>query len=140
MAVVGGSGVSHGRSLPLLPILELLRDAFEIREGDDALTARRKIAGALMTEDRETADDLPLIFDVLGVADHEEPAPRIEGEGRQRRVFAILRRFLAARAAAGLVILLEDLQWFDTASQDFLAGLVDPSIPPTRLPATKTDC
>ena len=118
-------GVSHGKAIPLLPVLEFLRDALEIRDEDDALRARRKIAGTLLLADREIADDLPLIFDLLGVADPAEPGPLIEGEGRERRVFAILRRVVQARSARGpSVVLFEDLQWFDTASQDFLAQLV----------------
>jgi class 3 adenylate cyclase len=123
--VFTGRGVSHGRSIPLLPVLEFLREAFEIADGDDALRARRKIAGALLLADRDFADDLPLIFDLLGVADPDQPDPLVEGEGRERRVFAMLRRFLEARTDADpIVVLLEDLHWFDRASVGFVEELL----------------
>ena len=44
--------------------------------------------------------------------------------GRQRRVFAILLRFLRERGGREpTVILLEDLQWFDPASLEFAKDL-----------------
>ncbi len=129
---VSGHGVSHGKAIPLLPILEFLHPVFEISEQDDEQRRRQKLAGTLLLIDREIADDLPLIFDFFGVPDRDEPAPLVEGEGRERRVFSILRRVLEERGERGpQVILLEDLHWFDTASLAFLASLVD-AIPETR--------
>jgi class 3 adenylate cyclase len=130
--VTVGHGVSHGKTIPFLPILEYLREAFEIGEQDDEQRARKKLAGTLLLIDREIAEDLPLIFDFFGVPDPENPAPLVEGEGRERRVFAILRRLLEERAReAPQLILLEDLHWFDSASQTFLANLIE-AVPDTR--------
>jgi class 3 adenylate cyclase len=45
MAVFEGHGVSHGKAIPLLPILELFRGFFGITEQDSDQAAREKIAG-----------------------------------------------------------------------------------------------
>ena len=41
------TGVSHGRDVPLLPVLAFIRDNFGIDDGDDPVMARRKVSEAL---------------------------------------------------------------------------------------------
>ncbi len=126
ITVNSARGVSHGSSIPFLPVIEYLREAFEITEADDDLHARQKVAGALMLIDNEIAEVLPLIFEFLGVSDPEAPAPLMEGEGRQRRIFAVIRRFVEVRSGRNpTLILLEDLHWFDSASRVLLEGLIE---------------
>src|SRR5436309_5369047 len=78
------SGVAYGKSVPLLPVLELQRDYYGITAADSAAIAREKIAGRLLLLDRAFDDVLPVVFDFLGVGDPEPPAPAIEPEARQR--------------------------------------------------------
>jgi class 3 adenylate cyclase len=86
------AGVSHGRSVPLLPVLDMLRDYFGIGDADTPQKAREKIAGRLVTLDPALAEGLPVLFDFLEVPDPEHPAPQLSGEARMRRVFDVLRR------------------------------------------------
>jgi hypothetical protein len=41
--------------------------------------------------DNSFADALPLLFDFLGVADPQRPAPRLDPEARQRQIIAVMR-------------------------------------------------
>src|SRR5262249_47372155 len=59
--------VAHGKMIPFLPILELMRDIFGVTEQDGNEAARRKIAGTLLLLDQTLTDALPLVFDFLGV-------------------------------------------------------------------------
>ena len=68
-------GVAHGKSIPLLPILEFQRAYFGITEQDTARAARDKIAGRMLLLDETLAEGLPLMFDLLGVPDPDRPAP-----------------------------------------------------------------
>src|SRR5262245_56444044 len=43
--VFAGHGVPHGKSIPFLPVLEIMRDYFAIKEGDSDETVRDKVAG-----------------------------------------------------------------------------------------------
>jgi adenylate cyclase len=126
IAVYEGHGVAHGKRIPMLPILELLRHSIGLSEQDSDQGAREKIAGRLLLLDEGFREELPLIFDFLGVADPERPPPQIDPEARQRQLFAIGRRIIQARSRReSAIYLLEDLHWFDEASEAFLANTVE---------------
>ena len=94
LRVLEGRAVAHGKSIPLIPILEIFRGYFGIGERDDDRSAREKIAGRLLLLDAGFRDVLPVLFDFLGVADPAQPAPRIEAEARQRQLQGVTRRLL----------------------------------------------
>jgi class 3 adenylate cyclase/tetratricopeptide (TPR) repeat protein len=118
--------VAHGKMVPFLPVLELMRDFFGITEQDGDEAARRKIAGTLLLLDQALWDALPLFFDFLGVADPADPPLRMEPEARQRRLFAIVKQIGQARSRREpALLLLEDLHWIDAGSAPFVETLVD---------------
>ncbi|MGH9037378.1 MAG: ATP-binding protein, partial [Acidimicrobiia bacterium] len=126
------AGVSHGQAVPLLPVLDLLRVFFGIDDADPPQAAREKIAGRLVTLDPALAEGLPVLFDFLEVPDPDRPAPRLSGEARMRRVFEVIRGVTQRRSERQtLVLILEDLHWFDPQSAAFLDRLI-PSYPGTR--------
>jgi adenylate cyclase len=126
------AGVSHGQSVPLVPVLVMFRDYFGIADADSPQKAREKIAGRLVTLDPALAEGLPVLFDFLEVPDPERPAPQLSGEARMRRVFDVLRRVTQRRSERQtLVLIVEDLHWFDPQSATFLERLI-PSFPGTR--------
>jgi adenylate cyclase len=125
-------GLSHARSVPFVPVLEMLRSQFGIREADDPVTVRGKLAVAVGDADPALVDALPLLSDFLGVADPDHPAAAIDPEARQRRIFDVLNRLRRARSIrAPFVMLVEDLHWLDPGSETFLENLVS-SVPGTR--------
>jgi len=118
--------VPHGKTIPFLPVLELLRNIHGMTEEDRPQTAREKIAGRLLLLDEDLRESLPLVFDFLGVADPAHPMPRMDPEARQRQLFAIVRRVIQARSRREpAVVLMEDLHWLDAASELFVETLVD---------------
>jgi class 3 adenylate cyclase/tetratricopeptide (TPR) repeat protein len=120
------TGVAHGKAVPFLPILRLFRAFFGITEQDSEITARQRIAGRLLLIDERLRESLPLVFDFMGVADPDNPAPRIDPEARQRQLFDVVRRVNKAQGASETrVALLEDLHWFDGGSEAFLEPLID---------------
>jgi class 3 adenylate cyclase len=116
---------AHGKTLPFLPMLELLRSYFGITDADSDDAARKRIAGTLVLADPAFQEVLLLVFDVLGVPDPERPAPRIDPEARQRQLFGFVRRLLQSRARDAAILLLDDVHWIDPASDAFLAQLAD---------------
>jgi len=126
ITVYEAHGVSHGKLISFLPILELLRAVFRITEQDGSEAAREKIAGRMLLLDEGLRDALPLMFDFLGVPDPERPAPDMEPEVRLRQLFGIVKRIAQARSRREpAVLLLEDLHWFDGGSDAVLEVLVD---------------
>jgi class 3 adenylate cyclase/tetratricopeptide (TPR) repeat protein len=133
LRVTVGAGVAHGRRVPLLPVIEMLRAYFGITGDDDAAAARAKVAGRLLLLDEAFRDALPVLFDFLGVPDPERPVPaQMAPEARQRTLFATMRRLVHAAAGEGPgLVVVEDLHWLDPGSEAFLANLVD-SLPGAR--------
>ena len=123
----GGSPCGGRRACPTppasrsLPVLELLRDYFGIPDADSPAPPGRRSPGGSLAARPRLRDDLPLLFDFLEVPDPERPPPPLAAEARSRRVFEVLRRVTRRRSEQEtLVLLLEDLHWFDPQSEAFL--------------------
>jgi class 3 adenylate cyclase/DNA-binding SARP family transcriptional activator/tetratricopeptide (TPR) repeat protein len=127
LQVTVGRGAAHGRRVPLLPVIEMLRAYFEITGEDEAQAARAKVAARLLLLDDAFGDALPVLFDFLGVPDPEHPVPaQMAPEARQRALFGAMRRFVHAGADEGpALMVIEDLHWLDPGSEAFLRNLVD---------------
>jgi class 3 adenylate cyclase len=123
--------LAHARSVPFLPVFEIMRGYFGIGETDDDQVARQKVAGRMLLLDPGLTEALPLVFEFLGIPDPERPAPQLSSEERQRRLFAALNQMQRVqRAQKPGVVVVEDLHWLDPGSELFLANLVE-SVPGT---------
>jgi len=126
LEIFEAQGQAHGKSIPFMPILQMLRAFYGIDDQDPEQLAREKIAGRSLLLDPAFADALPLIFDFLGVPDPERPVPRMDPEGRQRALADFLCRLVSNPARRKiLVLIVEDLHWIDEGSQAMLEGLVE---------------
>jgi class 3 adenylate cyclase/tetratricopeptide (TPR) repeat protein len=124
--VFEAQGQAHGKSIPFMPILQMLRAFFGIGDSDPEQLAREKIAGRALLLDTAFADDLPLLFDFLGVPDPDRPVPQMSPEARQRSLAEILCRLVGNPARRKtLMLVFEDLHWVDEGSQAMLNGLID---------------
>jgi hypothetical protein len=124
--IVAGHGVPHGKATLFLPVLEAIRDYFAIKEDDSDETVRDKVAGRSLRLDRVLYDGLPLLYEFLGVPDPKHPAPQMEPEARQRKIFSFLRRLThASTRREPTVYLFEDLHWWDGGSEAFLENHVE---------------
>ncbi|MEA2429951.1 MAG: hypothetical protein QOI19_424, partial [Thermoleophilaceae bacterium] len=120
------AGQPHAKSVPLLPVLQLMRAYFDITDHDSDQTARERIAGKLLLLDESFADELPLLFDLLAVPDPDRSLPRMDPEARQRQLLALTKRVSRAQGEHRPgVNLIEDLHWLDPASEVFLANHIE---------------
>jgi len=115
---------SHGREIPFMPVLQMLRSYFGIADADAERIVREKIAGRALLLDPEFAEELPVLFDFLGVPDPEHPAPRLSAEARQRALRSVVCRLVRApNRREPIVIVIEDLHWMDEGSAAMLGDL-----------------
>src|SRR6185437_9508278 len=120
------AGQAHTSSVPLVPVMRLMRTYFEIDEADSEERVRERIAGRLLMLDESLVEAMPLIFDFLSVDDSSRPPPRLDPEARRRQLLAVMKRLIRAQSAERPGInLFEDLHWIDPASESFLATHVD---------------
>ncbi len=124
--------VAHGKSIPLLPVLNLLRDYFDLTERDSDQIAREKITGRLLLLDKAFEESLPLLFEFFGVQDPNVPALEMDPEARQKQLFEVAKQMARARSEREpAAMLFEDLHWIDGASDAFLETIVE-VVPETR--------
>ncbi|MGA8641157.1 MAG: adenylate/guanylate cyclase domain-containing protein [Candidatus Binatus sp.] len=118
--------VSHGKSSAYLPLIELLKNYFEITSDDDARKRREKIAGKILILDRALEDTLPYFFTLLEVAESDDPVARMDAEMRRRHTLAAIKRLLLRESLnQPLVVIFEDLHWLDEGSRTLLNLLAD---------------
>jgi tetratricopeptide (TPR) repeat protein len=120
-----GHCISFGRASPFLPLIEQLRENFQIDEVDGEPEIIAKVEqGMRRMGDLEV--HIPALRYLLSVDPGDPALAAMEGAARRRQLFAALRA-LALRGAQlrPLVLVVEDLHWIDTSSEEFLAFLLD---------------
>lgn len=116
---------AHGRTIPFMPVLQMLRSYFGIADGDPERIAREKIAGRTLLLDPNFVEELPLFFDFLGVPDPDRPLPQLSAEARHRALRgAVCRLVRAPNRRHSIVAMVEDLHWMDEGSATLLGELI----------------
>ena len=116
-----------------LPILEILRDCFEVGEGEDQDTIKKRIGEKMAQYDGHLDDILPPLCEVLSLEVEDRDYLELEPQQRRQRVFDAIRHLLVAESQTKpLVITIEDLHWIDKTSEEFLAYLID-SLPTSSI-------
>ena len=116
---------AHGTATPFMPVLQMLRAFFGIGERDPEQSVREKIAGRALLLDPGFAEDLPLMFDFLGVPDPDRPVAQMSPDARQRALGDIVCRLVNAPSRRKtLVLVVEDLHWIDEGSNVMMAELI----------------
>ena len=116
---------AHAHSIPFMPVLQMLRSYFGILESDSERAVREKIAGRTLLLDPGFAEELPLLFDFLGVPDPDRPLPQLSAEARHRALRgAVCRLVRAPGRRETMVTVIEDLHWMDAGSATLLGELI----------------
>jgi class 3 adenylate cyclase/predicted ATPase len=124
--------VSHGKSFAYLPLIELVKNYFQIEAHDDERKCREKVAGRVLMLDRTLEDVLPYLLYLLGITEPGSALPNMDAQIRRQRTFEAITRLLVRESHnQPLELLFEDLQWLDSETEAFLDVLVD------RLPGAR---
>ena len=131
--VVQSSSVSYGKATAYLPVIDLLRDYFEIESRDDPRKIREKITGKVLTLAPALGPAVPALLALLDVPVDEASWHALDPlQRRQQTLDAIKRLLLRESEAEPLVVVFEDLHWIDGETQTLLDSLVE-SLPAARL-------
>jgi class 3 adenylate cyclase/predicted ATPase len=118
--------VSHGKASAWLPVLELLRGYFDLRDADDATARREKVRAALAVLDPALGDTLPYLFALLGIQDSPDPLAQMDPQvKRQRTLDAVKRIVVRESLEQPVVVIFEDLHWIDAQTQALLDLMAD---------------
>ncbi|WP_349607727.1 adenylate/guanylate cyclase domain-containing protein [Cupriavidus sp. DF5525] len=125
--------VSHGKAFPYLPLIDLLKNYFQIVASDEERLYREKVTGRLLTLDRTLEDQLPYLLDLLGITESPSTPPMMDAKLRRQRTFEAMIRLLVRESQNQPVLLLfEDLQWLDSETEAFIDELVE-HVPGARI-------
>src|SRR4029453_3678728 len=122
---LGGPWISFGQARPFLPLIEQLRENFQIDELDGEPEIIAKVEQG-MRRMGELEAYIPAIRYLLSVDPGDSAFAAMEGTARRRHLFVALWA-LSLRGARlrPLVLVVEDLHWIDTSSEEFLTFLLD---------------
>jgi class 3 adenylate cyclase len=125
--------ISHSKAYPYLPLIELLKNYFQITLQDDERRKRERITGRVLTLDRSLEDTVPYLFFLLGVAEPTSSLQQMDSQIRRQRTFEAIKRLLLRESLNQPIILIfEDLHWLDAETQAFL-NLLSESVATARV-------
>jgi tetratricopeptide (TPR) repeat protein len=106
------------------PIVELLRQYIGLPEGIAGEEIRRRVGEQLQFLSLEGEERAILLAHFLGVSAAPEFLNRLSGPQLKERTLDVLRDvFLRASEMSPLIMIIENMQWIDSASEEFLAHL-----------------
>jgi len=128
-----GRCLHYGGSMPYLPLLDILRSFFEIKEGDREVIIKNKIKKEIFELDVNLEYALAPFQDLLSIKVEDETYSKLEPLQKREKIFEALRDLLIRVSHKNpLVIAIEDLHWMDKTSEAFLDYLIG-WLPNTRI-------
>ena len=129
---VEGRCASYGATTAFLPVIDALRRAWGLDDQDDESGARAKVERAIAQLGDEVAWTLPFVRHVLGLAADDATLAALDSATRRSEIFRALKALvLRVARETPLVLVVEDLHWIDSASEECLVFLAD-VVPTTR--------
>jgi len=117
--------LAHGKATPFQPVLELLRDYFGLRTKELPDVLRGRVRDRLATLSVSEQFSLVLL-EFLGLADPQHPAPKLDPKARKTQLLDFVRTLPRSGAQdVSTIVIVEDLHWIDSASEEFVEALAD---------------
>jgi len=120
-----GRCIHFGGSMAYLPILNILRDFFEIKEEDGEIIVNKKMEEKILDLDEKIKGVLPPFQGLLSLKMDDEAFTKLEPKEKRERIFEALRDLMIrVSQEKPLVLAVEDLHWIDKTSEEFLDYLI----------------
>jgi DNA-binding NtrC family response regulator/tetratricopeptide (TPR) repeat protein len=121
-----GQAISFGRTLAFHPLIDLLRRAFALEEGDHPAAVAAKVEQAVRQLSEDLEPTLPSVRYLLSLDPGEPTLLQLDPKLRRAELFDAMRTlFVRAASRRPLVLVWEDLHWTDQATEAFLTLLGD---------------
>ncbi len=128
-----GRCLHYGRSVPYLPILDILKSYFEIKEGEPEHIIKKKIEKKIFQLDKRLKNVFPPFQELLSLKVQDKAYLKLESGHKRFRTFEAIRDVLVRESQdKPLVVAVEDLHWIDKTSEEFLNYLIE-SLPNSKI-------
>jgi class 3 adenylate cyclase len=124
--ILTGNCSSDGQQTPFLPFIEVVRGSFQVSAGEAEKEIARKLEMGLTVLGLHSQENLGLLLNLLGLKPPEEALAGLDGVLIGLRTRDLLQLLLDARCRLSpVVLLIEDLHWIDSVSEEVLGRIVD---------------
>jgi len=121
-----GRCLHFGGTMAYLPILDILRSYFRIKEGDHESLINNNIKEKVLRLDENLQSVLPPIQELLSLNIEDQTYLKLDPAQKRERTFEAIRDLLVRESQNKTVILvIEDLHWIDKTSEEFLSYLIE---------------
>jgi class 3 adenylate cyclase/pimeloyl-ACP methyl ester carboxylesterase len=121
-----GRCVSYGRAIAYLPVLDIVRDLFDLEESDEPTALRTKVERGIRGLGAELEWTVPLVRALLSLDPGDAEVAAMNPHQRRSRIVDALHALVAAESRQRpLAMLVEDLHWIDTHSEEVLGRLLE---------------
>ena len=120
------SSLAYEKANSYFPIIEMLRQYFEIADTDAAAQIADKVVSRLIAIDPELQAGGPPILSLLDALPEDDPFRSLDTRARRRHILdALTHLILKESDREPVLIVLQNLQWVDPETQVFLGGLLE---------------
>ena len=124
--VLSGSCSPDGQQTPFLPFIEVVRGSFRISAGEAEKDIAQKLEMGLTALGLHSPRNLGLLLHLLGLRVPDDALVGLDGLLIGLRSRELLQQLLEARCRLSpVVMVIEDLHWIDSVSEELLGTIID---------------
>jgi hypothetical protein len=123
--ILSGSCSSETQQTPFFPFIEVVRGSFRISAGEAEKDVAQKLEMGLKTLGLHSVRNLGLLLHLLGLRVPDGALTGLDGVLIGLRTPELLQQLLEARChLSPVVMIIEDLHWIDSASEECLGKII----------------
>jgi predicted ATPase len=127
--ILSGSCSPDGQQTPFLPFIEVVRGSFRVRTGEAEKEVAQKLEIGLTGLGLHPPRNIGLLLHLLGLKVPDGALTGLDGVLIGLRTRELLQQLLEARCRLSpVVMMIEDLHWVDSASEEVLGKIVDSEV------------
>jgi class 3 adenylate cyclase/tetratricopeptide (TPR) repeat protein len=121
-----GQCLHFGNAMAYLPVLDILRSYFKIKEGDQESRIKKYMEEKILQLDEELHGTLPSFHELLSLGIEDATYQKLEPQQKREKTFESLRDlFVCESRNRPIILVVEDLHWIDKTSEEFFNYLVE---------------
>jgi tetratricopeptide (TPR) repeat protein len=125
-AYLEGQCLHFGNAMAYLPVLDILRSYFKIKEGDQESRIKKYMEEKILQLDEKLHGILPSFHELLSLEIEEATYQKLEPQQKREKTFESLRDlFVCESQNRPIILVVEDLHWIDKTSEEFLSYLIE---------------
>ena len=124
--ILSGSCSPDGQQTPFLPFIEVVRGSFRISAGEAEKDIAQKLEMGLTALGLHSQRNVGLLLHLLGLKVPDDALVGLDGLLIGLRTRELLQQLLEARCRLSpVVMVIEDLHWIDSGSEELLGKIID---------------